>query len=121
MRSESRRRLRRPTAMTMRNRAFVIAVLAAGSALAQDAANLPPFEPGLYPPEVGQALHYPNEECTRQGGAPVTLPPDPVRKRDLTGDRPPDYIASFRETTSHAAHAVPPPSTTTHLPPSNSS
>jgi hypothetical protein len=38
--------------MTIRNVTFVIAVLAAGGALAQDAANLPPFDPDLYPPEV---------------------------------------------------------------------
>lgn len=84
--------------MTIRNLAFVIAVLAAGSALAQDAANLPPFDPGLYPPEVRQALHYANEECTRQGGGTVTFAPDTVRKLDLTGDGRDDYIVSFGDT-----------------------
>src|SRR5258708_21280118 len=84
--------------MTIRNLAFVIAALAAGGALAQGAANLPPFDPGLYPPEVRQALHYANEECTRQGGGTVTLAPDTVRKLDLTGDGRDDYIVSFGDT-----------------------
>src|SRR5258708_12621845 len=78
--------------MTIRNLAFVIAALAAGGALSQGAANLPPFDPGLYPPEVRQALHYANEECKRQGGGTVTLAPDTARKLDLTGDGRTDYI-----------------------------
>jgi hypothetical protein len=81
--------------MTIRNLTFVVAALAAGGALAQDAANLPPFDSRIYPPEVRQAVHYADEECRRQGGGAVTFAPDTVRKIDLTGDGRDEYIVSF--------------------------
>jgi len=76
----------------------IAAALAAGSALAQAPAKLPPFDPGNYPPAVRNALGYANEECTRQGGGAVTFAPDTVRKLDLTGDGRDDYIVDFRDT-----------------------
>ena len=63
----------------------IAAALTAGSALAQEPAKLPPFDPGNYPPAVRKALGYANEECTRQGGGAATFAPDTVRKLDLTG------------------------------------
>lgn len=76
----------------------IAAALAAGSALAQEPAKLPPFDPGNYPPEVRKAIRYANEECTRQGGGAVTFAPDTVRKLDLTGDGRDDFIVDFRDT-----------------------
>jgi len=76
----------------------IAAALAAGSALAQEPAKLPRFDPGSYPPAVRNALGYANEECTRQGGGAVTLAPDTVRKLDLTGHGRDDYIVDFRDT-----------------------
>src|SRR5437762_8830164 len=52
----------------------IAAALAAGSALAQQPAKLPPFDPGSYPPAVRKALRYANEECTRLGGGAVICP-----------------------------------------------
>ena len=43
----------------------IAAALTAGSALAQEPAKLPPFDPGHYPPAVRKALGDANEECTR--------------------------------------------------------
>jgi hypothetical protein len=73
------------------------ALLAAGPALAEDAAK-PPFDPGNYPPAVQKALRYANEECASQGGGQVTFAADTVRKVDLTGDGRDDYIVDFHDT-----------------------
>jgi hypothetical protein len=75
---------------------FLIAAFIAGSGVAEGAK--PPFDPGIYPPEVQQALHFANEECTAQGGGEVTFAPDTVRKLDLTGDGRDDYIIDFQDT-----------------------
>jgi hypothetical protein len=84
--------------MTIRKLMLVITVLAAGCALAQQPAKLPPFDPGNYPPEVQKALRYADDECKRDGGDGVTFAPDTVRKLDLTGDGRDDYIVSFGDT-----------------------
>ncbi|SHM01014.1 hypothetical protein SAMN05444159_7439 [Bradyrhizobium lablabi] len=84
--------------MTIRKLTLVITVLAAGCALAQQPAKLPPFDHGNYPPEVQKALRYADDECKRDGGGEVTFAPDTVRKLDLTGDGRDDYIVSFGDT-----------------------
>jgi hypothetical protein len=71
------------------------AMLSASDAVAGDA---PPFNPGVYPPEVRKSLQQANEECTREGGGAVTFAPDTVRKIDLTGDGRDDYIVDFQNT-----------------------
>ncbi len=81
----------------------IAAALAAGSALAEEAAKPLPFDPGNYPPAVRMALGSANEECARQGGGAVTFAPDTVRKLDLTGDSLDDYIADFRDTKAQDA------------------
>lgn len=84
--------------MTIGKLTLVITLLAAGCALAQQPAKLPPFDSGNYPPEVQKALHTAEEECKRQGGGGVTFAPDTVQKLDLTGDGRNDYIVSFGDT-----------------------
>jgi hypothetical protein len=55
--------------MTIRMFMLVIAAMfAAGKALAQEGAELPPFNASNYPPEVRRALQHANEECTAQDG-----------------------------------------------------
>jgi len=76
----------------------VTALLSAATALAQDAAPAPPFNPDAYPPEVRRALRYGHEECLRAGGGKVTFAPDTVRQVDLTGDGRDDYIVDFHHT-----------------------
>jgi hypothetical protein len=84
----------------------IATALVAGSALAQEPAKSPPFDPGNYAPEVRKALRYANQECTRQGGGAVTFAPDTVRKLDLTGDGRDDYIVDFRDTECAGRQAV---------------
>jgi hypothetical protein len=84
----------------------IATALVAGSALAQEPAKLPPFDPGNYPPEVRNALRYANQECTRQGGGVVTCGSDTVRRLDLTGDGRDDYIVDFHDTECAGREAV---------------
>ena len=92
--------------MTMRIILLLIAVLAAGSAWAEDAAKQPPFDAGKYPLEVQKALRYANEECKSQGGGEVTFAPDTVTTLDLTGDGRDDYIVDFHDTECTGREAV---------------
>jgi hypothetical protein len=86
--------------------AFVMLASTAGSAVAQEAAKLPPFKAIDYPIDVRKALSYGPEECKRQGGGKVTFAPDTVRKIDLNGDGRDDYIISFRDTKCEGQMAV---------------
>jgi hypothetical protein len=82
-----------------------LAIVAAGSAMAQDAAQdaakAPPFDESAFPPEVRKSLQSARDECAAGGGERVTFSPDAVRKLDLTGDRRADYIVRLRDTRCH--------------------
>ncbi len=78
--------------MTIRISILVIATLTTGSALAQELANCCRSIPRIFRRRVRKAVHYANQECTRQGGGAARFAPDTVRKVDLTGDGRNDYI-----------------------------
>jgi len=92
--------------MTMRTILLLVAVLAAGSAWAEDAAKPPPLDAGKYPAEVQKALRYANEECKSQGGGEVTFAHDTVTTLDLTGGGRRDYIVDFHHTECAGREAV---------------
>jgi hypothetical protein len=83
-----------------------LAIAAAGSALAQDAAKPAPFDGRAFPREVRKALRYAHDECRRQGGNRVTFAPDTVHKLDLTGDGRDDYTVDLSETECHGRPSV---------------
>ncbi|MFB9264571.1 hypothetical protein ACFFWD_15555 [Bradyrhizobium erythrophlei] len=72
---------------------LIVAMLAAGNALAEDAR--PPFDAGKYPKDVQRALADAGKECKFQDGGNVTFAPDTVQTVDLTGDGRLDYIIQF--------------------------
>jgi hypothetical protein len=87
-----------------------LAIVAAGSAVAQDAAQTvteaPPFDESAFPPEVRKTLQAARDDCAGAGGERVTFSADAVRKLDLTGDRRPDYIIRLRDTRCHGSEYV---------------
>ena len=83
-----------------------LAIMAAGHAVAQDAAKPATFDERAFPHEVRKALRYAHDECRRQGGKRVTFAPNTVHKLDLTGDGRDDYIVDLRETECHDRPAV---------------
>jgi len=86
--------------------AIVAALALVCSAVAQEAAKPPVFNPALYPPEIQAALQFARDACKDAEGGEVTFAPGTVRKLDLTGDRRPDYIVNFHETECERAKAV---------------
>ena len=83
-----------------------LALVAAGSAMAQDAAGAPPFDESTLPPEVRRLLQAARDECTGAGGERVTFSSDAVRRLDLTGDGRDDYVVGLRDTRCHGAEYV---------------
>ena len=82
-----------------------LTIVAAGSAVAQEAAK-PAAKPAAFnerafPREVRKALQYAHDECRRQGGSRVSFARDTVHKLDLTGDGRDDYIVDLSETECH--------------------
>jgi hypothetical protein len=78
-----------------------LAIVAAGGAVAQDAAKPAEFDERGFPSEVSKTLQAARDECAQEGGERVTFAPDTVRTIDLTGDGRNDYIVRLRDTRCH--------------------
>jgi hypothetical protein len=84
--------------MTMRMILLLTAALVGGSALAEDAAKLSPFDASKYLVEVQKALGYASDECKAHDSGEATFGADAVTTLDLTGDGRSDYIVQFGDT-----------------------
>lgn len=78
--------------------ALALLALAAGSAVAKDAAKPAPVRASDYPAAIRESLDHAAKECREADDGKLTLAPDMVRKVDLTGDGRDDYIVSFEDT-----------------------
>jgi hypothetical protein len=83
-----------------------LAIMAAGNAVAHDAAKPPTFDERAFPPEVRKALQIARDECRDAGGSRVTFSRDAVRTVELTGDGRDDYIVRLRDTRCHGSEYV---------------
>jgi hypothetical protein len=83
----------------MRRGLFALALLAlaAGGAVAKDAAKPAPVAASDYPAAIRESLDNAAKECREADDGKLTPAPDMVRKIDLTGDGRDDYLVSFED------------------------